>query len=133
MLINILNLFFLCFILCLFSGCLSNKEIHSDRKFVGFWPNINQPDLGIEFDKNGSYYLLYCNKRLEIENSTVLSYCFILEATINFNLTEDSICFTYDGTLTFVNEAKINLSLNVSECLIIDGLYVSIMDYNSSF
>ena len=123
-----LNLFFLCFILCLFSECLSNKEIHSDKKIVGLWLNINQPDLGIEFYENGSYYLLYSNKRLEIENSTVLSYCFIPEAAINFNLTEDTICFTYDGMLTFINEAKINLPLNVSECLTIDGSYTSITD-----
>ncbi len=122
---NKLNFFLLCCLFTTFFACISNNEKKIDEKIIGLWQNVDNPDMGIEFDKNGFYYLLDSNKRLVIENSTAFKYSFNQKFNNenNFILTEKDTGFEINGKLTHIDENNINLTLNVSESLNINGFY----------
>lgn len=120
---NKLNLLLLCFATTSLFSCDMRQEANDNHSIIGQWQNLNNPDIGIEFDAAGNYYLLKSNERLSIENEVVLHYAFNKELDgNNFVLKEKTTDFTYTGKLTFLNKDTVKLSLKApkSKSLVVE-------------
>lgn len=112
---------------CMFStlvGCTSKKE----NRISGIWQHPNDKGMTIEFDKDGSYYLLDSNKRIVFEDSTVFKYSYKPEINQGFNfiLKDNMTDYQCKGNITFNNPDNIYLSIKGSDQLSIQREYIRV-------
>lgn len=125
-----LNCFLLCCLFAIFFSCNSQSDDASDVELVGIWQNINQPTMGIEFDRNGNYYVLKHNERLEILESPIFKYTFNSgdAGNTNFSITEMASEIKYEGKLIFLDKDNIQLKLAVGGSSYDDGFFSRIIN-----
>ncbi len=111
-----------------FSSCSTNPESNSENKISGRWQNIETPEMGIEFDKNGIYHLLKNKKRQTIQGMGVMEYTYNPSMENNLKITEKSSDLISHGRLQFLNDDEIKISLKVAKSYSADARYTRIKD-----
>lgn len=118
-----LRFFFLTFISLLLVSCNTHFNKESSSNLIGIWQNLENPEIAIEFEESGYYYLLKNKERLIYNEPVVMTYSYQPKQKVNFSLSEITANINYKGTLTFLTENKINIELPVNESLKLGGDY----------
>ena len=114
----------------LLTGCTTSEPNNIDQRIFGVWHNIEDPNTGVEFNKDGAYYILNSNERMTFGDSTTFSYELSLDSINenNFKLIENSSEIVMNGKLEFINPDKIHILIILINGPTIKGEFLRVTD-----